>query len=534
MSKRCAIASSCVAFVLYGCEEFRVNPSCSLERPSCTNPSMKCDIAVLGGGIGGLYSAFRLAEAEKGSVCLFEKADYFGGRLKGVQSEADPEKRWIDMGGCRLDDLHHDEKALAHELNISIQWRFYDKMITNTRGIFAPNSSATRPVFPALTTSMDEDAMYEKIMGEINWDSPREGKLPAEIEQYTAMEDYVRGMLGPEGLNFLKENFRFRDDFTNHDIKSYLQFLHMVFAEDSWPSVTGYPIGGMGIFGRTLAERAKAAGATLSKGDAVLSIDGSKADGYCVQTERNTVAAKKLIINIDPFYFKHVKGELAEALQAEKSFQDAQPIPVFTVMQRYEHRWWEGAFHGQGAGEVKRFQTTDTCLNYIEIPHHTYQNDANVLRTTYADGHCAQYLRTLAESDPSGKLLADETKRSLEYLFNMSMPAALETLHEYWPNAWYFQYPNAQRDLFEVETWAKKPLAGEDVALVGEAWSPYKAWMKGATRSATLALNEHYDLNLEVRSESPSGWPADPLDPESVVASRRLVGEVGISRRGRA
>lgn len=504
--------------------------SSKLTKSCASGASMHCEVAVLGGGVGGLYSALRLAEAGR-DVCLFEKEDFFGGRLKAVQFETDPEKRWVGVGGLRLDDLHHTEKHLAHELNISLQWRYYKKMTTNTRGIFASNSTGTRRGFPTLTTALDEGLMYEQFMGAVNYNTPRNMTLP-DIRPYTTVEDYIRGTLGPEALMFLRNNFRFRADFTDNDIRSYLQFLHLDFAESSYPYLTGYPVGGMSAFARALASQATTAGANLSTGDAVLSLDGSKADGYCVVTEKSTVATKKVIVAIDPFYFKDVAGELARALQAERSFRDAKPIPVAIVMQRYASPWWLDAFHGQASGEVRRVQTTDNCLNYIEIPVHTHYEEANVVRTVFADGPCAEYWKSLHSADPSLALMNGEIRRSLGYLFHVTIPEALETHFQYWPNAWHFQQPSAQRDLFEVESWAKRPFPAEDVALVGEAWSPYRAWVKGAVLSAMLALNEQHGLQLEAKTQSPSGWPADPSDSYSVVASsRRLASQSARSGR---
>ena len=43
---------------------------------------LTCDVAIVGGGISGIYMAYRLLETEKENiVCVFEKSDRLGGRI---------------------------------------------------------------------------------------------------------------------------------------------------------------------------------------------------------------------------------------------------------------------------------------------------------------------------------------------------------------------------------------------------------------------------------------------------------------------
>lgn len=42
------------------------------------------DVAIVGGGIGGLYTAWRLMRSTKLKIALFEASDRFGGRYHTV------------------------------------------------------------------------------------------------------------------------------------------------------------------------------------------------------------------------------------------------------------------------------------------------------------------------------------------------------------------------------------------------------------------------------------------------------------------
>lgn len=70
-----------------------------------------CDVSVVGAGIGGLYSAWRLAVDTKtvdpASLCIFEAKTRVGGRILSV---TDPLPGWkgytVDLGGKSL-SFHH-------------------------------------------------------------------------------------------------------------------------------------------------------------------------------------------------------------------------------------------------------------------------------------------------------------------------------------------------------------------------------------------------------------------------------------------
>lgn len=46
---------------------------------------MTCDIAIVGGGAGGLRAAVTLSQHKKGKVCLFEEMPSTGGRIQDVR-----------------------------------------------------------------------------------------------------------------------------------------------------------------------------------------------------------------------------------------------------------------------------------------------------------------------------------------------------------------------------------------------------------------------------------------------------------------
>lgn len=78
-------------------EDFPVFPTCSSYSPSC-------EVAVVGAGTGGLYTALRLVDENKvnaADVCIFEATERVGGRLYSLRGFGPNNKITVDAGGYR-------------------------------------------------------------------------------------------------------------------------------------------------------------------------------------------------------------------------------------------------------------------------------------------------------------------------------------------------------------------------------------------------------------------------------------------------
>ena len=68
--------------------------------------TLKCDVAVIGGGPGGVYTAMRLQQSSATlKVCLFEAMTEVGGRLKTRWFDGAPTSQ-LDLGGMRFYQRH--------------------------------------------------------------------------------------------------------------------------------------------------------------------------------------------------------------------------------------------------------------------------------------------------------------------------------------------------------------------------------------------------------------------------------------------
>jgi monoamine oxidase len=79
-------------------------------------PAIDTDIAVVGGGVAGMYCAWRLREARQ-NVQLFESDTRTGGRLLSVTPPHIP-NTWVELGGMRFSEEHAGVSRLLKQLGI--------------------------------------------------------------------------------------------------------------------------------------------------------------------------------------------------------------------------------------------------------------------------------------------------------------------------------------------------------------------------------------------------------------------------------
>ena len=58
----------------------------------------------------------------------------------------------------------------------------------------------------------------------------------------------------------------------------------------------------------------------------------------------------------------------------------------------------------------------------------------------------------------------------------------------------HFQRAGSHLSSFELGDWAKRPFAGQDLFIVGEAYQPLRGWIEGALQSAHNALHEGWGI----------------------------------------
>ncbi|HNN93349.1 MAG TPA: FAD-dependent oxidoreductase [Pseudomonadota bacterium] len=486
-----------------------------------------CEVAIVGGGAGGLHTAYRLGATLGSKVCLIEKEGELGGRLHDISLDPkDPNSPKIGVGGRRVMETQDVLFALADELKLTLEKPPLVADLIGARGKYAFAKDDLRSQYSGLQTQLDTSVDYETWL----YDVLRKGSGRASITNFSDLRSYIRATSGLTGYDFLHDMSRFRADFEYPlDARGYMDYL-----DEEWDVCcqASYPVGGMTAFIRGMEEKAKAQGVRFFKSQKVVSLDHNKQGSrYRVrsvsgETDGNAlvVNANKLVVAISPYWLNQVGGDVALALKDRPEYKQIIGVKVVTITQWWPENWWDQIKDPSKTTDanVWRAWTTDHCLNFIEIPQNAYAVAAKATRSVYDDDiRCVQFWEELAKQGMP--VLEAELQRQLTALFNnngastpatVNIPKPLKTHVQIWPDAWHWLTASATITNKDLANWAVQPLAGEDVGLVGEAYYVNRSgWSDGAYKSSIRLLNEKYGLKLGTTMQglrSTDGGSASP------------------------
>ena len=79
------------------------------------NVNQICDIAIAGGGPGGIYFAWRLlSSGTEKSICMYERSSRFGGRIYSLRNQGPKADLVVDLGAYRYAPQPYDEGVWSY------------------------------------------------------------------------------------------------------------------------------------------------------------------------------------------------------------------------------------------------------------------------------------------------------------------------------------------------------------------------------------------------------------------------------------
>ena len=482
--------------LLAGCTG--TTPPGELELEAKADPRrLECDVAIVGGGAGGLHTAYRLAPELGKGVCLFEKDAELGGRIRDLpMNPQDPSSPRFGVGARRVMEGQEVLFGLAEELGLELETPETGSDLINARGAFSLSKEALTGLYPGMTMHGDPDIDQESFL----YDVLRFGSEREHAGGYADFPTYVRSVVGQDGYWYLHDMSRFRGDFEySLDARGYLDWL-----DEEWDvcCTASYPRGGMSAFIFGMEREAAADGARIYKSDPVARIDRVPS-GYRLNTANHVVFAKKLVIAVPPDGMKWIGGAVAEAIKAQPEFQQLVGVRVVTITQWWPEAWWAQIRDAAdpSAAPVWRAWTTEHCMNFIEIPLESYAASQKVTRSVYDDdAACVAFWEDLAKQGTAA--VEAEIEKGLLHMFAANgvtapaltdLPDPVRTHVQVWPAAWYWLKAGSPFTNADIQAWAVEPLPGEPVGLVGEGYNPQRSgWSDGAYKSSIRLLAEKY------------------------------------------
>lgn len=450
---------------------------------------MTCDVVVVGGGISGLYMAETLMRLKKeNNVCLFEKDSRFGGRNYDFRFQRAPNIS-INLGSWRVDRKNKRVMDLARRLNITmLSIGNLTDVFFQARGVNASTfQSLKEKAFPTLMSGPFSNMTWLD-MYLFAWKNMTKEKAL----EFPFYREFMCERLGSEGCELLYTRYVDKRDF--YEESTLYQYEHDKAVKNfSYNFVK--PRGGISDITTALKTSAQRFGAKLVLNESVNGLE-RKEGGYAVHTDRFKVSAKKLVIALPTLPFESITGDVAAEVKSNVLFGSIQGANAFKAVAIYSSAWWEDYLPNLNRSEpiVETFWSASTCMVLVPYNGRGPQGEA-VIQLTYAWLGCAAKWGKMSKLPRAG--FEVEIKKAVQEVFpEKDVPDPLDMVFKFWDRvAWHVTKAGSNVSRHDVKNWAKRPFPGEEIYLVGEAYSLEDGWNEGALSSAYSALEEGWGIS---------------------------------------
>jgi len=449
---------------------------------------MSCDVVVVGGGISGMYMAETLMRMKKeDTVCLFERDSRLGGRIYDYRFSQAPNIS-ISLGAWRVDREHKRVMALTKRLNIPMLKMDIKIAHWETRGVFVSSTQALKEqAFPTLLSGPFANMTSSEMMKYAWMNITREKTL-----EFPSYRDFVCHQLGSEGCEFVMAMYALKRIYGEESTLSRYE-RNEAYSNHSYDYYR--PPGGLSDIISALERSAKRLGVKMYVKEKVKAIH-RKGNIFTVDTDSFTVSARKLIIAVPRTPFEEISGDVAADIKRNVFFEAILPLPVFKAVALYAYPWWENitSLHNLTLKPLERFFSGASCLVGIMPYSDRGPHGEAVLQLSYAWRACAVKWGELSKLPKA--VLQSELKKAIQEVFpGAILPEPLDMVFKYWEKvAWHNTKAGSNVSRYDLMKWAKRPFPGEDVFIVGEAYSVFTEWNEGALQSAYNALKEGWEI----------------------------------------
>ncbi len=531
-------------------------PTADNAAPDVANdqsaPTLDCDVAIVGAGPGGLYTAYKLTNPPAGmtvtglsapsGVCVFEKNDRIGGRIRDVQFGATATDA-TGTGAYRMYDNQYTFE-LATELGVTVTPPFD---FSNLRGVQDPPDAAagqyfgySGDAFKGLYGQTDnDDDMWAKLL--CGAQVPKDGTKHPNYAGITggiankSTVDYATDVLGAAGAKYFFDQNRFRADFVSDvDAIGYMEYGVIDYYG---AGAIRYPIPGHSALMNKMRSAIEAKGGRIFLSEAVKTVT-SKADGsFSVGTAKRSVNAKQVVLAVPRGGVSSLTGDVISTITAAKEFNSVTAAKSMQVTHQWDKQWWKGNLRYPNLSKVVggdlpdasppilRADTTITttngyCINSIEMPYTSHHDGLKVTRSVYSDNRaCVEKNQTLYGSGGAAgeKALNDEILKSLRILFpaiftnDVNEPKIVKTDVNVHDEAWFYLKKGATANGVtnkSVYEWAANPAPGKKIYLVSDSWYPLgSGWSNAAYIVAIKVLDSHFGLTIPSKELQPVACP---------------------------
>jgi len=398
------------------------------------------DTAIIGGGVGGLYSAWRLAttksKAYKASdVHLFEMSDRIGGRLFSVHMPGMPHAI-TEFGGMRVMSRQKIVLGVIGQMGLQME-KFpmgEDQNLVYIRGrrfSVGDYGNAAKVPFdlppweqglsPATLTVQAMDKIVPGI-AELKSDKARREACKKLTIDGIPLREYgfwslLLDQLSNEGYNFALLGGGYNTLLTNWNCADAIPWYLADFSKDPREIEYTTPTDGMEAIPRRLCDAFKGVGGVVNMEHELISFDKSSTNGFLEITVRDhkagkdkTVLAKRLVLALPQWAINKLAQHAPDRPSPNAFFRSKavvsclQSVTARTLYKfalAYESPWWHMLNLKSGRS------VTDLPLRQIyyfgtegDRPGANKSNRNSYIDCSYTDGVSAEYWEGLRRTGP--------------------------------------------------------------------------------------------------------------------------------------
>ena len=392
------------------------------------------DIIIIGGGISGLFLAYKLSNTHHKTI-LIESSDSLGGRIQTIQKDGVS----FEAGAARFHSSHSKLITLLHELNLG-------------------SDIVELPKEIKYKLAKKSKVSMKKLLQQ---SLEKKKKFSDDYLKNITFFQYLVTIFDFDSAEFIQESFGYDSELIQLNAHAALEmFQGDFFKEEDYYSLKN---GMSSIIQRIEAFLERRDNIYIKKNCSITNIE----DQF-ILTDKG-----------DQFNFNHLICALPHnTLQSFQYFKDknidhllnsVSPVPLLRIYAKYPSKdpWFK---------KIKRTITNNYIRHIIPID---YEN--GLIMISYTDGIYAKMWDQYNTTSQNNDILIKALHKEIKELYNIDPPKPDFVSVHYWNEGVHFWKPGY--DINQVSKYIIKPIQDKEIYICGETFSKKQGWIEGSLDS---------------------------------------------------
>jgi len=413
------------------------------------------DIIIVGGGISGLFMAYKLADTDL-SILLIESNTECGGRIKTIKKDT----CILEAGAARFHSSHTKLLSLITELGLKKKIiplpEGMDHILRSKHKDFPYYSKHNLDLTNLLNESLVKKKQFKK----------------EELMNITYFQ-YLVNIFDFETASFIKDSFGYDSEFNHLNAFTAIQmFEHDFLSDDDYYILYGGLSQIINMLDSNLKSRSNV---TILKNKHVTDIKGDTV----LTNDEKEYTYKHLICSIPKSAL-----QLLPYFKQTPLLDSVKEIPLLRIYATYPIKdlWFKN---------IKRTTTDNYIRQIIPIDY-----EKGLIMISYTDD---LYANMWSQTSGNGEtFLIEALHNEIEQLFSIRPPKPLFISQHYWKGGVHLWKPNY--NVVDIYSKILQPDKEKNIFICGEAYSHKQGWIEGALSSCYDVLHTLNipDLNIQI------------------------------------